>query len=88
MVETVAHNLLGEDDLDAEDAQELLIANGHWTLQNLTSAYKALDRVGALQYPANHTRPLKEARRLRAAQVAANGDLLGAIVEYVKRPHR
>lgn len=84
IVETLAHNFLDEDDLEAEDAQELLIANGHWTLSNLTAAYKALDRVGALEYPANHARPLKEGQRLRAEQLSANGDVLGGIVEYVK----
>ena len=61
-----------------------LFANGHWTLPNLTAAYTALDRVGALVFPANHSRPLKEAQRLRAEQFAANGDVLGRIVEYVK----
>lgn len=84
IVETLAHNFLGEDDLEAEDAQELLIANGHWTLQNLTAAYKALDRVGALEYASNTPRPIKEAQRLRAEQLSANGDVLGGIVEYVK----
>jgi hypothetical protein len=84
IVETMAHGCLGEDDLDVEDAQELLIANGHWTLTNLTAAYKSLDRVGALLYPANHPHPLKEAERLRAEQLAANGDVLGGIVQYVK----
>jgi hypothetical protein len=84
IVETLAHNCLGEDDLEAEEAQDLLIANGYWTLQNLTAAYKSLDRVGALEYPPNHARPLKEAQRLRAAQLAANGDVVSAIAEYVK----
>lgn len=84
VVETMAHNLLGEDDIEAEKAQELLISGGYWTVENLTSAYRALDRVGALEYPANHSRPLKESQRLRAAQLAANGDVLGGIVEYVK----
>jgi hypothetical protein len=84
VVETMAHNLLGEDNIEAEEAQELLISAGCWTLENLTASYKALDRVGALEYPANHSRPLKEAQRLRAAQLAANGDVLGGIVEYVK----
>jgi hypothetical protein len=84
LVETMTHNLLGEDDLEAEDAEPLLINGGHWTLQNLTAAYCALDRAGALEYPSNHARPLKEAQRLRAEQLAANGDVLGGIVEYVK----
>ena len=44
IVDSLAHEFLGEDDLETEDAQELLIANGHWTLPNLTAAYKALDR--------------------------------------------
>ena len=45
---------------------------------------RALDRVGALEYPANQSRPLTEAQRLRAEQLAANGEVLGGIVEYVK----
>jgi hypothetical protein len=84
MIETLAHNYLGEDDLDVEEAQELLISGGLFTVENLTAAFRALDRVGALEYPANHSRPLKEAQRLRAAQLAANGDVLGGIVAYVQ----
>jgi hypothetical protein len=84
IVETMAHNLLGEDDLETGDAQDLLIGGGHWTLGNLTAAYKTLDRAGALMYPSNHDHPIKEAQRLRAEQYAANGDVLGGIVEYVK----
>ena len=84
MIETLAHNFLDEDDLEAEDAQELLISSGFFTLENLSAAFRALDRVGALEYPANHARPLKESQRLRAEQLAANGDVLGGIVEYVK----
>ena len=37
-----------------------------------------------LSIPPTNARPLKEAQRLRAEQLAANGDVLGAIVEYVK----
>jgi hypothetical protein len=84
MIETLAHNYLGEDDLDVEEAQDLLISGGLFTVENLTAAFRALDRVGALEYPSNHARPLKAAQRLRAEQLAANGDVLGGIVEYVK----
>jgi hypothetical protein len=84
IVGTMAHDLLGEDDLETEDAQDFLISGGHWTLQNLTAAYKTLDRAGALMYPSNHDHPIKEAQRLRAEQYAANGDVVGGIVEYVK----
>jgi hypothetical protein len=84
MMETLAHNFLGEDDLDAENAQDLPISGGFFTLENLTAAFRALDRVGALEYPANHSRPLKETQRLRAAQLASNGDVLSGIVAYVK----
>jgi hypothetical protein len=84
IVETLAEKLLGEN-LEAEEAQDLLIANGHWTLQNLTEAYKGLDRVGALEYPVNHSRPLRAGQRLRAEQLSANGDVFGSIVEYVRR---
>ena len=81
----MAHNLLAEDDVETEDAQDLLISGGHWTLRNLTAAYKALERAGALVYPSNHAHPIKEAQRLRAEQYAANGDVLSGIVEYVRR---
>ena len=54
VVETLAHNFLREDDLDAEEAQDLLISAGYWTVENLTAAYKALDKIGALEYPSNH----------------------------------
>lgn len=84
MVQTMALNFLGEEDLDADEAQDLLISQGHWTLANLEAVYQAVDRAGALEYPANHARPLKEAQRLRAEQLAANGDVLGGIVEYIK----
>lgn len=84
MVDALAHDFLGEDDLEVNDAQDRLIANGYWTLQNLTRAYKELDQIGALEYPANHARPLKESERLRSAQLAANGDVIGAISNYVK----
>src|SRR5260221_4364509 len=70
--------------MDADEAQELLIANGSWTFPDLTATFRTLHRAGDLEYPANHARPLKEAQRLRAEQLAANGDVLGAIVEYVK----
>ncbi len=71
VVQKMAHDLLGEDDLEAEKAQDLLIGAGNWTLPNLKAAYKAVDRVGALEYPANHPRPLSATQRLRAEQVAA-----------------
>ena len=84
IVETMAHNCLGEDNMDADEAQDILINQGYWTVAHLEAAYKALDQVGALEYPANHPRPLKASQRLRAEQLAANGDVLGGIVEYVK----
>jgi hypothetical protein len=84
IVETLAHNFLSADDLDADEAQDLLIDGGYWTVENLTRAFKALDRAGALEYPSNHPRPLKEAQRVRIQQLAANGDVLGAITQYVE----
>ena len=84
IVETMAHNLLGEDNLDADEAQDLLVSQGYWTLPNLEAAYKSLDRIGALECPNNQPRPLNATQRLRAEQLAANGEVLGGIVEYVK----
>jgi hypothetical protein len=84
MIETLAHTFLGEDDLDVEEAQDLLISGGFFIVENLTAAFQALDRIGALEYPSNQAHPLKAAQRLRAEQLAANGDVLGGIIEYVK----
>lgn len=39
---------------------------GHWTLSNLTAAYQTLDRAGELEYPANHSHPLRESGRVHA----------------------
>src|SRR3954470_455566 len=38
IVETMAHNLLAEEDMDTDEAQDLLIASGQWTLTNLEAA--------------------------------------------------
>ena len=84
MVETMSQKCLGEDDIDVDDAQDRLIEGGHWTLQNLESAFRALKRAGVLEYPSNYARPLTEAQRIRVQQLAANGDVLGAISAYVE----
>jgi hypothetical protein len=42
MIETLAHNFLDEDDLEAEEAQELLITGGYFTVENLIAAFRAL----------------------------------------------
>ena len=84
IVQTLAYNCLGVTDLDPEEAQDLLIEGGYWTVENLTRAFNALDRAGALEYPSNRPHPLKEAQRVRVQQLAANGDVLGAITLYVE----
>lgn len=80
----MASDLLYENDISADEAHDLLVNQGYRTLANLEAAYRALDREGALEYPANQPRPLKASQRLRAEQLAANGDVLGGIVEYIK----
>ena len=84
IVQKMASDLLYENDMPADEAHDRLVSEGHWTLANLEAAYKALDRDGALAYPANQPRPLRASQRLRAEQLAANGDVLGGIVEYIK----
>ena len=72
IVETLAYNFLGEDDLDADEAQELLIAKGHWTLPNLTAAYQTLDRAGDLEY--------------LPASIAAGGQSVGRLSNSFGKP--
>ena len=51
IVQTLAYNALGwaEDEATVSDAQDELIQRGCWTLDNLTAAFKARSRVGALE---------------------------------------
>src|SRR5215831_4752157 len=50
IAQTLAFNALGwaEDEATTDEAEHELIQRGFWTVDNLTAAYKALNRAGAL----------------------------------------
>jgi hypothetical protein len=85
LVQTLAFNAFGwhEDEADVDEAQEELIRRGFWTTENLTAAYNALSRAGALQVRPDQPRKLTE-RDLRAIALQAGaGDIEGAISRYL-----
>ena len=42
MMEELAHHLLGENNLHTDEAHDLLISEGHWTITNLEAAFNTL----------------------------------------------
>jgi hypothetical protein len=85
LVGVMAYNFLGRDEIECiDDAVDELVAADHWTVANLESAYMALLAEGLLVEPSNQPRQLTDAQRLRCAQLAANGAVLDAMVEYIK----
>jgi hypothetical protein len=67
-----------------DEAQEELIKRGIWTLPNLTAAFKALSREGALETDPDQPRPLTEQQRRSIALQASTGDVEGAISRYLQ----
>jgi hypothetical protein len=47
MIETLAHNSLGEDDLGVEEAQELLISGGIFTVEKLDRRISLVGQSGS-----------------------------------------
>src|SRR5215469_8903124 len=60
IVRTLAFNALGwsEDEESTDEAEHELIQRGFWTDDNLTAAFKALTRAGALQVRPDQARNL------------------------------
>ena len=74
MVSSMARQQLGwvdADDIDADDAYTELIQRGHWTVDNLTLAFKTLMRAGVLEVDPDSPRPLNERDQTRCC--AASG---------------
>ncbi|MGA8500900.1 MAG: hypothetical protein WB683_05085, partial [Candidatus Sulfotelmatobacter sp.] len=55
-----------------------------WTVENLTAAYRALDREGLLEVAAGTTRRLTESERLQVMRLAQNNRADEAIGEYLR----
>jgi len=81
MLTTMARNALGwaEDEASTGDAERELILRGYWTVENLTNAFKALNRAGALQVRPDQPRQLTEHQLRAIALQAGSGDVDGAI---------
>ena len=73
------------DEFNSIDAavRELFRVNA-WTLDELSKAYRQLLRQGALRVPANHPRLLTDRELAHSAQLAANGDVVGAVSTYLR----
>jgi len=64
---------------DTDDAIRALVRVNAWTMTELTKAYRQLLRDGSLSIPANQPRSLTDRERTQCAQLAANGDVIGAV---------
>jgi len=66
-----------------DDAERELILRGYWTVDNLTAAFKALNRAAALQVRPDQPRHLTEHQLRAIALQAGSGDVDGAISKYL-----
>jgi hypothetical protein len=69
---------------DADAAAVSLLSAGVWTLSELTQTFNHLYREGELETASNEPRYLSAAEKIRCEQIAASGQLLEAIIEYIK----
>ncbi len=86
MVETLSFNALSavQQNGSIEEQTQALISAGVWTVENLTAAYRALEREGLLEVAAGTARRLTESERLKVMRLAQNGQFDAAIGEYLK----
>jgi len=71
-------------DRDADRATLALHHAGFWTVENLTATYKQLLKEGELEIADNEPRCLNARDKTRVEQIASRGDVINAIIEYVK----
>jgi hypothetical protein len=85
IVQTLAFNALkwAEDEANIDEAERELILRGFWTVENLTAAFKALSRAGALEVRPDQPRRLTEHQLRTIALQAGSGDVDGAISKYL-----
>lgn len=69
---------------DPDAASMALLAAGVWTVPELSASFKKLYREGELDTASNEPRFLTPTEKLRCEQLAANGEILTAICDYVQ----
>jgi hypothetical protein len=69
---------------DNDVAIRALVRVDKWTVNELTKAYRQLLREGSLSVPANQPRSLTDRELAQSAQLAANGDVIGAVCLYLQ----
>jgi hypothetical protein len=86
IVETLAFNGLSaaQQNGTIEQMTDDLMAAGVWTVENLTSAYRALDREGLLDVAAGTARNLSERERLHVIRLAQSGNTQEAIDQFLR----
>lgn len=86
MIRTLAYNSLTRTQQSGgiEQQKDDLIASGVWTVENLESAFRALEREGRLDVAAGTARNLSERERLHVIRLAQAGNTQGAIDQYLR----
>jgi len=69
---------------DNDAAIRALVRVDAWTVSELTKAYRQLLREGSLSLPANQPRSLTDRELAQSGQLAANGDVIGAVCLYLQ----
>lgn len=84
VVAVLASNLLHNEDLDTRDAVAELVDRGYWTVGNLKEAWNTLKREGAAELPPGTACELTPQERLHVARMAQNGNVTGAIAQFLQ----
>ncbi|MBS1816211.1 MAG: hypothetical protein JSS87_15175 [Acidobacteria bacterium] len=83
IVSFLGEQYLGNSNEDAADTELALYRAGHWTVENLTSAYQSLLKLGHLEVPKGAVRELTSKEKTAVLSAVRAGDIEGAVIDYV-----
>jgi len=75
-------HLEGSEFLDNDQIMDALAEQGHFTVANLTAAYRSLLTAGKLDVPAGQTRALTKQERLDVLSMIRVGEIENAVSQY------
>ena len=87
MVQRMCAKFLGwpdADEIEVDDGYAELVRRGLWTVDNLTTAFKALWQAGSLEVSPDAPRLLTERDKRAIALQSASGDVEGGVARYLQ----